>query len=67
MENEKIIQLTGIMTISYIGHNRMYFQFSHDEPESIELEGLLLEGSAQLLRCGQLEFVTNKISNLKIN
>ena len=65
MENEKIIQLTGIMTISYIGHNRMYVQFSPDEPESIELEGLLLEGSAQLLRCGQLEFVTNKISNLK--
>ena len=64
---KKIFQLSGMITISYIGHNRMYVQFSPDEPESIELEGLLLEGSAQLLRCGQLEFVTNKISNLKID
>lgn len=67
MENEKIIQLTGIMTISYIGHNRMYVQFSPDEPESIELEGLLLEGSAQLLRCGQFEYVANKVGNIKID
>lgn len=67
MENEKTIQLSGMITISYIGQNRVYVQFLPDEPESIELEGLLLEGSAQLLRCGQLEFVANKISNIKIN
>lgn len=67
MANKKIIQLTGIMTISYIGHNRVYVQFSPNEPESIELEGLLLDGSAQLLRCGQFEYVANKVSNIKIN
>lgn len=64
---ENTFQLSGMITISYIGQNRMYVQFSPDEPESIELEGLLLEGSAQLLRCGQFEFVANKISNIKIN
>lgn len=67
MANKKIIQLTGIMTISYIGHNRVYVQFSPNEPESIELEGLLLDGSAQLLRCGQFEYVANKVSNIKID
>lgn len=64
---EKTIQLSGMITIGYIGHNRVYVQFSPNEPESIELEGLLLEGSAQLLRCGQFEFVANNISNIKID
>lgn len=67
MEYEKTIQLSGMITISYIGQNRVYVQFLPDEPESIELEGLLLEGSAQLLRCGQFEYVANKVSNIKID
>lgn len=66
MAKEKNIQLIGMMTVSYDESGNAYVQFLPDEPESIELEGLLLQGSAQLLRNGQFEFMSVKCNKLKI-
>ena len=55
-----------MMTVSYDESGNAYVQFLPDEPESIELEGLLLQGSAQLLRNGQFEFMSVKCNKLKI-
>ena len=67
MAKEKNIQLIGMMTVSYDESGNAYVQFLPDEPESVELEGLLLKGSAQLLCNGQFEFMSNKCSKLKID
>ena len=64
--NKKNIQLIGMMTVSYDESGSAYVQFLPDESESVELEGLLLKGSAQLLRNGQFEFMSNKCSKLKV-
>lgn len=66
MKQEKTIQLIGMMTIGYDESENMYVQFLPDESESVELKGLILKGSAQLLRNGQFEFVSSQVNNLKI-
>ena len=66
MVKSMTIQLIGMMTVSYDESGNAYVQFLPDEPGSVELEGLLLKGSAQLLRNGQFEFMSNKCNNLKI-
>lgn len=66
MTKEKSIQLIGMMTVSFDESGNAYVQFLPDEPESVELDGLLLKGSAQLLRNGQFEFMSNKCNELKI-
>lgn len=62
----KTIQLIGMMAVSFDESGNAYVQFLPDEPAPVELEGLLLKGSAQLLRNGQFEFVSNKCNKLKI-
>lgn len=65
--NEKTpIQLIGMLTISYDVHEKVCIQFLPDNPDSVEIDGLLLDGSAQLLRCGQFEFISNKHNTLNI-
>lgn len=66
MTKNKTIQLIGMMTIGYDESENMYVQFLPDESESVELKGVLLKGSAQLLCNGQFEFVSNQVNNLKI-
>ena len=66
MIQNKTIQLIGMMTVSYDESGSAYVQFLPDEPDSVKLDGLLLKGSAQLLRCGQFEFISNNINILKI-
>ena len=64
MERKETIQLTGMLTISYGMHEQACIQFLPDDPDS-EIDGLLLNGSAQLLHCGQFEFVTSQLNVLK--
>ena len=66
MAKEKNIQLIGMMTVSYDESGSAYVQFLPDEPDSVKLDGLLLKGSAQLLRNGQFEFMSNKCSKIKV-
>jgi hypothetical protein len=65
MVKSMTIQLIGMMTVSYDESGNAYVQFLPDEPESVELDGFLLKGSAQLLRNGQFEFMSNKCNKLK--
>lgn len=65
MNKKETIQLIGMMTVSFDESGNAYVQFLPDEPESVELEGLLLKGSAQLLSNGQFEFISNKCNKLK--
>lgn len=64
---EKTIQLHGMIAISFDEHDNAFIQFVPDEPYTVELDSYLFEGSAQLLRSGQFEFVSETIKQLKIN
>jgi len=66
MKKNKTVQLIGMMTVSYDESRNAFVQFLPDEPDSVELEGLLLQGSAQLLRNGQFDFISDKCSKLNI-
>ncbi len=59
------IHLPGVMTLFFDEKGNTYVQFVADDPDSVELESLLLNGSAQLLRNGQFEFVSKKSTTLK--
>ena len=61
------INLNGNLAIHFDDRGNASVQFLPDEEDSIFLDSTLLEGSAQLLRNGQFEFVSNKFNNLKIN
>ena len=65
MAKDKTIQLIGMLTISYDLHEKACIQFLPDDPDSVEIDGLLLNGSAQLLHCGQFEFVSNQLNVFK--
>ena len=64
---EKTIQLPGMIAITFDEQNNAFIQFVPDEPYSVELDSLLLEGSAQLLRSGQFEFISESVKQLKIS
>lgn len=64
---QKPIQLPGMIAISYDDHDNVFVQFVPDEPYTIELDSYLLSGSAQLLRSGQFEFVSETSKQLKLN
>lgn len=67
MKKNKTYQLSGMMAISFDEHGNVLVQFLPDEPYSVELDSILLEGSAQLLRSGQLDFISNNVKELKIS
>ena len=67
MAKEKTIQLSGMLTLSFDERENAFVQFTPDDPDSVEIDGLLLEGSAQLQRCGQFDFISNKCNKLIIN
>ncbi len=64
---QKTIQLPGMIAISFDEHGNAFVQFVPDEPYTVELDSLLFKGSAQLLRSGQFEFISEKVKQLKIN
>ena len=63
----KQIQFTGMLSITYDESGRTFVQFLPEDPDSIELDEALLNGSAQLLRCGQFEFTSFNRNTLIIN
>ena len=65
MERQETIQLPGMLTISTAANEQVCIQFLPDDPDSVEIDGLLLNGSAQLLHCGQFEFVSNQLNVFK--
>lgn len=67
MEKEKTIMLSGIFAIGFDKQGNALIQFVPDEPYAVKIDSILFEGSAQLLRSGQFEFVSSKINPLIIN
>ena len=63
---EKMIQLPGMIAISFDEHGNAFIQFVPDESYAVVLDSLLLEGSAQLLCSGQFEFISEKVKQLRI-
>lgn len=63
---KKNIQIPGMLAISFDKRDNAFIQFVPDEPDSVEIDSILFEGSAQLLRSGQFEFISNKSNILKI-
>ena len=56
-----------MLSITYDEFGRTFVQFLPEDPDSIELDGELLNGTAQLLRCGQFEFTSFIHNSLSIN
>ena len=67
MNEKKTIQLMGMIAISFDDKGNAFVQFVPDEPDKVELDSILLKGSAQLLRSGQFEFISESFNKLKIN
>ena len=67
MKKTQTIQLSGMMAISFDEHGNVLVQFLPDEPDIVELDSILLEGSAQLLRSGQFDFISNTVKHLKLD
>ena len=65
--NKKVIQLIGMLTISFDKQGNAFIQFVSDEIDSLEIDSILLEGSAQLLRSGQFDFISSSVKILNIN
>lgn len=63
----KQFQFTGMLSITYDESGCTFVQFLPEDPDSIELDEALLNGSAQLLRCGQFEFASSIHNPLIIN
>jgi hypothetical protein len=66
MEKQKTIMLSGMFAISFDKQGNALIQFVPDEPYTVEIDSILFEGSAQLLRSGQFEFVSSMINPLII-
>ena len=66
MDKNKTILLTGMLAISFDKQGNALIQFLPDEPDTVEIDSILLEGSGQLLRSGQFDFVSNKCNKLII-
>ena len=67
MKNKETIQLPGMIAISFDEHDNAFIQFVPEESYAVELDSLLLKGSAQLLRSGQFEFISESVKQLKIS
>jgi len=60
MDKINQFQMSGTLSVCTDERGGTHIQFLPDFPESIKIEGLRFDGSAQLLSCGQLELVSNK-------
>ena len=64
---KKTISLIGTLGISFDEQAKAFIQFVPDDPDSVEIDSILLEGTAQLLRSGQFDFVANHINKLIVS
>ena len=64
---QKTIQLIGMLTISFGEQGNSFIQFAADEIVSLEIDSILFEGSGQLLRSGQFDFISSKVKILNAN
>lgn len=66
MEKDKPILMTGMLAVCFDKQGNALIQFLPDEPDTVEIDSILLEGSAQLLRSGQFDFTSTKCNKLII-
>lgn len=66
MEKFRLFNLPGTLGIDFEG-GKTIVQFTPDDPDSVDIDSYLFEGTGQLLRNGQFEFVLNHCNKLSIN